>query len=121
MTGPAHDGRDPVSGEAELWAYSRRVVAFAVDPGRSTRSREQRAGQLLADGFGLALRLEARCARVERTIAELASAADDAGVARRLRTLLPQLGAAQRQLTEIRGLIAEVRAHAAARSAPTAI
>ena len=121
MTGPAPDGRGPVSGEAELSAYAERVVAFAVRAAPSTHSSEQRAGQLLADGCGLALRLEARCARLERTIAELASVADDRSVAQRLRTLLPQLGAAQRQLTEIRALIAEVRAHGAVRSARTAI
>jgi hypothetical protein len=98
------------TGRADVASYGGRVREFVAQAWIAPPSPAA-ADELLTGGCGLALALEALCGRLEREIAELAPAAEDPEVARRLRRLPPELARAQGQLEAVRTAIVELRRH----------
>jgi len=70
----------------------------------------------LTDGYAWALKLDAECARLERSIGSLASELDHANGeqhARELSQSARRLARSKRELAALRGLLGELRAEAA--------
>jgi hypothetical protein len=79
-------------------------------PGRA------RVEETLTDGYAWALKLDAECARLERSIGALAARLDDGSSAQQAKELshtARRLARARRDLTALRGLLAALRSQAA--------
>jgi hypothetical protein len=81
----------------------------AADPGGVLTDVEH----MLTDGYAHALGLEGERLRIERRIAELARTVERPDEAGELRRLAARLVLAEAELSELRGLLADLRRHAA--------
>jgi hypothetical protein len=67
------------------------------------------ADALLTEGYARALALERCCLRMREEAADLVARVDEPQAAQQLRTLGPALRAAERELSELRSALAELR------------
>src|SRR5215210_6095828 len=77
---------------------------------------QARLEETLTDGYAIALRLDAECARLERSIGSLAEELEHEGSERQARELSDaarRLARVKRELAALRGLLASLRAEAA--------
>jgi hypothetical protein len=80
-----------------------------IHPGRA------RLEETLTDGYALALKLDAECTRLERSIGALAAEIDESSEAqaRELSRTARRLARSKRELVNLRGLLSSLRAEAA--------
>jgi hypothetical protein len=86
------------------------AIEGGADPGRA------RVEETLTDGYAWALKLDAECARLERSIGTLAAELDDESSERQARELSSaarRLARTKRDLAALRHLLSSLRAEAA--------
>jgi chromosome segregation ATPase len=89
-------------------------LLHSLESGR--RPERARLEETLTDGYACALKLDAECARLERSIGTLAAELDHASgeqQARELSRAARRLARAKRDLAALRGLLAALRSEAA--------
>jgi hypothetical protein len=107
------DSMDP-SGEDEASAVAARVSAFLERTDRSAQAPVSEVEALLADGYACVLALEAGRARIASQSADLFhSPVTIRSAARELRVLNALLLARDREIADLRSLLAELREWAA--------
>jgi hypothetical protein len=99
----------------ELASITDRLQGLLAALGRGASPDRRHLDDTLTDGYAWALTLDAKCARLERSIAELAaSIADESSEARaqELSGLAGELVRAKRERQALRTLLASLRAEA---------
>jgi chromosome segregation ATPase len=100
----------------QLAAIRARLEALLTGLERGDHPGQARLEETLTDGYAWALKLDAECARLERSIGTLAEQLDHRSgeqQARELSRTARRLARVKRELAALRGLLASLRAEAA--------
>jgi len=100
----------------ELASVRGRLQALLIGLERGDHPGRAHLEETLTDGYAWALKLDAECARLERSIATLAAELDHGSSeqqARELSRTARRLAGAKRELVALRGLLSSLRAEAA--------
>ncbi len=100
----------------QLASVKERLEALLVALERGDHPGQPRLEEMLTDGYAWALKLDAECARLERSIGTLAAELGHGSSeqqARELSRTARRLARVRRELAALRGLLSSLRAEAA--------